>query len=63
MAALRADQVLATKAAVSAVVQVAAADVAAVPPAHSVVQVAHHVVVRSRSVRSVMSTRSYAHQT
>ena len=47
----------------SAVVQVAAADVAAAQPVHSDVQAAHHVVVRSRNVRSVMSTKSYAHQT
>ncbi|EFG82647.1 hypothetical protein HMPREF0281_00177 [Corynebacterium ammoniagenes DSM 20306] len=47
----------------SAVVQVDAADVAAVLQVHSAVQAAHHDAVRSRSVRSGMNTRSYAHQT
>ena len=46
----------------SAAVQVDAADVAAAPLVHSAVQVAHHVVVRSRSVRRGMNTKSYAHQ-
>lgn len=54
---------VATLRAVSAVVQVAAADVAVAPLVHSAVQAAHHVVVRSRSVRRGMSTKSYAHQT